>query len=79
MRPFTALTALLAAFALVATARGVLLPQSGGSGSGSPSAGSSDPVFVVTGSGNGHGVGMSQYGALAQAREGLSAADILAF
>jgi stage II sporulation protein D len=79
MRPFTALTALLAAFALVATARGVLLPQSGGSGSGSPSAGSSDPVFVVTGSGNGHGVGMSQYGALAQAREGRRAADILAF
>jgi stage II sporulation protein D len=36
-------------------------------------------MFVLTGSGNGHGVGLSQYGALAQARAGRSAVEILAF
>ena len=36
-------------------------------------------IVKFTGSGFGHGVGMSQYGALAKARRGLSASDILAF
>jgi stage II sporulation protein D len=40
---------------------------------------SDDAAFVLVGSGNGHGVGMSQYGAVAQARAGRSAADILSF
>lgn len=37
------------------------------------------PAFVLTGGGYGHGVGMSQYGALAQAQAGRSYRDILAF
>src|SRR5665811_2224153 len=35
--------------------------------------------FVITGSGWGHGVGMSQYGARAQAASGWSAEQILDF
>lgn len=77
MRPLIALTALLAALVAAATARGVLLPSPGGVAA--PPSGASDAAFVLTGSGNGHGVGLSQYGALAQARAGRSAADILAF
>lgn len=37
------------------------------------------PAFVLTGGGYGHGVGMSQYGAFAQAQAGRSYRDILAF
>jgi stage II sporulation protein D len=44
-----------------------------------PSTALSAPVFVVTGSGYGHGVGLSQYGALAQANAGRAYRDILAF
>ena len=46
-----------------------------------PSPGSTrvPPTFVLTGGGWGHGVGMSQYGAHAQALAGRSAAQILAY
>lgn len=37
------------------------------------------PSWTLSGSGFGHGVGMSQYGALAQAKAGRSAQQILAF
>ncbi len=59
----------------------MLAPEPGGGSApvGSANPASSDPVFVMNGAGNGHGVGLSQYGALAQARAGRSAADILAF
>lgn len=46
--------------------------------SGSASTASSDS-FVVTGTGYGHNVGMSQYGANAMAKKGLSYTDILNF
>jgi stage II sporulation protein D len=39
----------------------------------------STPVFVLTGGGYGHGVGMSQYGAFAQATAGRTYTDILGF
>ena len=39
----------------------------------------SAPVFVLTGGGYGHGVGMSQYGAFAQATAGRTYRDILGF
>jgi len=67
--------------AVAAAAGATLVPQPGAdpSGPGAATSGTSDPTFVLTGAGNGHGVGLSQYGALAQARAGRSAADILAF
>jgi stage II sporulation protein D len=46
-------------------------------GGASPSG--TDTAVVLAGSGNGHGVGLSQYGALGQARAGRSAVDILSF
>jgi stage II sporulation protein D len=81
MRPLTLLTVLSAALVLAAAAGGMLQPPLGGgaSSAGSASDGTSNPTFVLTGVGNGHGVGLSQYGALAQARAGRSAADILSF
>jgi stage II sporulation protein D len=39
----------------------------------------SPPLYVLTGGGYGHGVGLSQYGALAQAQAGRSYRDILGF
>ena len=39
----------------------------------------SPPVYVLTGGGYGHGVGLSQYGALAQAQAGRSYREILEF
>jgi stage II sporulation protein D len=39
----------------------------------------SAPVFVLTGGGYGHGVGLSQYGALAQAKANRGYRDILSF
>jgi len=39
----------------------------------------SAPVYVLTGGGYGHGVGLSQYGALAQAKANRSYKDILSF
>jgi stage II sporulation protein D len=45
-----------------------------------PSAGSAAAAnWTITGAGAGHGVGMSQYGALAQANAGWKAAQILKF
>lgn len=38
-----------------------------------------DGNFTITGHGFGHGIGMSQYGALGAARQGLSASQILSF
>ena len=42
-------------------------------------AGLSAPVYVITGGGYGHGVGLSQYGALGQARANRTYQDILSF
>jgi stage II sporulation protein D len=44
-----------------------------------PAATLSPPVYVLTGGGYGHGVGLSQYGALAQAQAGRSYRQILGF
>jgi stage II sporulation protein D len=77
LRLLTAI-ACTAALAAAGGARGTLVLPPGGPAA--PSAGdAAATVFVLTGAGNGHGVGLSQYGALAQARAGRSAADILAF
>src|SRR5262249_15052671 len=74
------LTACLYALVVTTTSGAMLLPLRGdGAVPPGAAAGSSDTTFVITGAGNGHGVGLSQYGALAQARAGRSAADILAF
>ena len=43
-----------------------------------PAAAAVPPSFVLGGGGYGHGVGMSQYGAQAQARAGRSVTQILA-
>ena len=81
MRPLPLLTALLASLALAGAAAGMLLPpQAETEGSaGAAAKGASAPVFLLQGAGWGHGVGLSQWGAFAQARAGRSAADILAF
>ena len=52
-------------------------PRAGVSGT-APRAGSPQ-TWTIQGAGAGHGVGMSQYGALAQARAGWNAAQILKF
>lgn len=70
-------TALAAAVPAAATSPPVALPEP--AARATQAAALSAPVFVVTGGGNGHGVGMSQFGALAQARAGRSYRDILAF
>ncbi len=64
MRLNLALIATVAASAVTAAAAGT-----------SPS--TSAPLFVLTGGGWGHGVGMSQWGALGQAREGRTYGEIL--
>ena len=56
-----------------ASGRDVLLPSDRFTVTQNPS------TATFAGGGFGHGIGMSQYGALAKARRGLSAADILAF
>ena len=74
--------AIVAAAALVASASAMtVLPGDGGGGGGTspPPTAQDGAVFVLTGSGYGHGVGLSQYGARAQATAGRSAADILGF
>ena len=55
--------------------------SSGGTTSALSGGGSaaSDDTFVITGTGNGHHVGMSQYGAYAMAKQGLTYRDILTF
>lgn len=64
----------------VLTASGVQA-LSGTSGAAVPSSASSASPgsFVITGTGNGHNVGLSQYGALAMAKQGYSYRDILNF
>lgn len=76
-RPFGALVAAVGALAMVLT----LAPASSARESIRASAGATaaDSPWSFSGSGFGHGVGMSQYGALAQAKAGRSARQILAF
>ncbi|MPM84587.1 hypothetical protein SDC9_131660 [bioreactor metagenome] len=64
----------------VLTASGVQA-LNGTSGAAVPSSASSASPgsFVITGTGNGHNVGLSQYGALAMAKQGYSYRDILNF
>ena len=73
-RPLIALAALLAG--LAAAAAGSASPSGP---AGSRAAAEADAEFVLTGAGNGHGVGMSQYGAFAQAGAGRTASQILSF
>ncbi len=68
--PFLALV--LATAATAATAPGP-------STADAPAAALSAPVYVLSGGGYGHGVGLSQYGALAQAKANRTFEDILAF
>lgn len=68
--------------AVVVAAAGAAAVGAGGSSAApaSPAVSAlSAPVFVLTGGGYGHGVGMSQYGAFAQATAGRSYREILAF
>ena len=72
-RPFIALAAV--AVGLAAVSAGWTSPL----GPNGRLAAGGEAAFVLTGSGNGHGVGMSQYGAYAQARAGRSGTEILSF
>jgi len=64
-----------APYAVTSSGTGALNASSGASTAATASPGS----FVITGTGNGHNVGMSQYGALAMAKQGYSYRDILNF
>lgn len=64
-----------APYAVTSSGTEALNASSGASNAASASPGS----FVITGTGNGHNVGMSQYGALAMAKQGYSYRDILNF
>ena len=87
MRYRLALITVVATAALSASAAAMTHPPDpGGDGTnattpGTPSspAAPGSAVFVLTGSGYGHGVGLSQYGAQAQAQAGRTVADILGF
>jgi len=69
------LALILAAFALASgTAAAVNLPAAS---SAERTAVAAEPTFVITGRGWGHGVGMSQYGALGFARQGMPYTRIL--
>lgn len=57
--------------AALSAASGAVVPASASS--------TSPGSFVITGTGNGHNVGMSQYGAMAMAKQGYSYRDILNF
>jgi stage II sporulation protein D len=65
--------------ACVAAASATAAPPDRGASSRAQTAGLSAPVFVVSGGGYGHGVGLSQFGAFAQAKAGRSYTDILSF
>jgi len=78
MRPPFALIPVLA-LALAAGAAAATAPVPSGPDPTPPTTALSAPVYVLSGGGYGHGVGLSQYGALAQARANRSYRDILAF
>ena len=83
MRHRLVVIALVVAAALAASAS-AMTPKAGDGGGGSGGAAASPAVvggavFVLTGSGYGHGVGLSQYGARAQALAGRSFNEILDF
>lgn len=61
----------------VRTADGTSALSGGEGGNGSTTV--SGSTFVIKGTGNGHNVGMSQYGAYAMAKQGLTYRDILTF
>ena len=80
MRQRLAVIAIPIAAILAASASAMTLSR--GEGGGAVAAQPAEPgaaVFVLTGSGYGHGVGLSQYGARAQALAGRTYADILGF
>lgn len=81
MRPPVVVISLLVALALAATASAMTAARDGVGGGEVvvPPQDAAAPVFVLTGSGYGHGVGMSQYGAFAQAQAGNRYTDILSF
>ncbi len=81
MRYRLVVIAIVASAALVASASAMtVLPRDGGgAGTAPPPTAQGGAVFVLTGSGYGHGVGLSQYGARAQADSGRSSTDILDF
>ena len=54
-------------------------PRWGGGENGNSDMTVSGSAFVIKGTGNGHNVGMSQYGAYAMAKQGLTYRDILTF
>jgi SpoIID/LytB domain protein len=72
----TVVLVLALGLAAAASAAGPPLP---GPPAPAPATTLSAPVFVVTGGGYGHGVGLSQYGAFAQAKVGRTYRDILSF
>jgi stage II sporulation protein D len=67
------------ALAALTLALGLAVTAAAASGQSGPQAAPGEAVFVVSGRGYGHGVGMSQYGAFGQAKEGRSYAEILAY
>ncbi len=71
--------AALAAAAGLAVAAGLFATAGPGAALPLRDAAAVPPSFTVSGSGFGHGVGMTQYGALGQARAGRSAADIVRY
>jgi stage II sporulation protein D len=77
MRPSPILIATVLVLALASAVGAALAPTARATARADATGG--PPVFVLTGAGYGHGVGMSQWGAFAQARDGKSAADILGF
>ena len=64
---------------LAGTAGAALSAEPSGPTPTTPAAALSAPIYVLTGGGYGHGVGLSQYGALAQAKANRGYRDILAF
>ncbi len=64
---------------LAGTAGAALSAQPSGPATTAPATALSAPIYVLTGGGYGHGVGLSQYGALAQAKANRGYRDILAF
>jgi stage II sporulation protein D len=64
---------------LAGTAGAALSAQPSGPVTPAPAPALSAPTYVLTGGGYGHGVGLSQYGALAQAKANRDYREILAF